>query len=290
MYFFLFSFLHRGDDFRKDYSNLAMLCATFPSVPVVALTATASKKDVSAIKESLNLKSPLEIIANPNRSNIFYEKVFRQGEDVDFMKETLKPIVTQLKEKTVTYPLTVLYLPLKWCGFAFKYFEKNLGIEQYYPSTAEALPENRLFAQFHAPQTKAMKDQILTELASPISKVRVIFATVAMGMGVDIPEIRRIIHVGPPRSIREYFQETGRAGRDEKPATATLYYNNVDIAKNKPGMSDDIRSYCHVESECLRKFLLKCLDAGDVNSNTVGHSCCSYCKSTCRCQDCLKVM
>ena len=89
------------------------------SVPVVALTATASKKDVSAIKESLNLKS-LEVIANPNRSNIFYEKVFRQGEDVDFMVETLEPIVTQLKEKTVTYPLTVLYLPLKWCGFAFK--------------------------------------------------------------------------------------------------------------------------------------------------------------------------
>ena len=267
-----------------------MLCATFPSVPVVALTATASKKDVSVIKESLNLKSPLEVIANPNRSNIFYEKVFRQGDDVDFMVETLKPIVTQLKEKTVLYPLTVLYLPLKWCGFAFKYFGNNLGTEQYYPSTAEALPENRLFAQFHAPQTKAMKDQILAELASPISKVRVIFATVAMGMGVNIPEIRHVIHVGPPRSIREYFQETGRAGRDGKPATATLYYNNVDIAKNKPGMSDDIRSYCRLESECLRKFLLKCLDAVDVSSNTVGHSCCSYCKSTCRCQDCLTVM
>ena len=117
----------------------------------------------------------------------------------------------------------MLYLPLKWCGFAFKYFEKNLGIEQYYPSTAEALPENRLFAQFHAPQTNAMKDQILTELASPISKVRIIFATVVMGMGVHIPEIRRIIHVGPPQSIREYFQDTGRAGRHGKPATVTLY-------------------------------------------------------------------
>ena len=121
-----------------------------------------------------------------------------------------------------------------------KYFEKNLGSEQNYPSTAEAQLQNRLFAQFHAPQTKAMKDQILTELASPISKARVIFATVVMGMGVNIPEIRHIIHVGPPRSIREYFQETGRAGRDGKPATATLYYNNVDIAKNKPGMSDDV--------------------------------------------------
>jgi len=64
-----FCFPSRGDDFRKDYSRLATLCATFPSVPVVALTATASKNDVAAIKESLNLKIPLEIIANPNRQN-----------------------------------------------------------------------------------------------------------------------------------------------------------------------------------------------------------------------------
>lgn len=181
------SILFRGDDFRKDYSRLAMLCATFPSVPVVALTATASNKDVVAIKESLNLKNPLEVIGNPNRPNILYEKVFRKGDDVDFFEELLKPIANELKESTVTYPLTILYLPLKWCGFAFKYFERELGNEQYYPSNAEALPENRLFAQFHAPQTNAMKDQILKELASPSSKVRVIFATVANGNGCRYP-------------------------------------------------------------------------------------------------------
>lgn len=267
-----------------------MLCATFPSVPVVALTATASRSDVTFIKQSLNLKTPLEIIANPNRQNIFYEKVFRKGEDVDFFVQLLKPIVEELKEKTVAYPLTVLYLPLKWCGFAFKYFERNLGADQYNPSTAESLPENRLFAQFHAPQTRAMKDQILKELALPTSKVRVIFATVAMGMGVDIPSIRHVLHVGPPRTIREYFQETGRAGRDGKSATAVLYYNNVDIAKNKAGMSEDIRTYCKLEDKCLRKFLLKCLDARETDLNIVGHLCCCYCKNVCSCQDCLKEM
>ena len=267
-----------------------MLCATFPSVPVVALTATASKSDVAAIKASLNLKTPLEIIANPNRQNIFYEKIFHQGEDVDFFETLLSPIVGQLKEKTVAYPLTVLYLPPKWCGFAYKYFERQLGCQQYYPPNADALPENRLFAQFHAPQTKAMKEQILQELALPTSKVRLIFATVAMGMGVDIPSIRQVIHVGPPRTIREYFQETGRAGRDGKPATAVLYYNNVDIAKNKAGMSEDIRTFCRLDNSCLRKFLLKCLDASGNDLNIVGHLCCCYCKSLCRCIDCCKEM
>ena len=129
----------------------------------------------------------------------------------------------ELKEIKLNYPLTILYLPLKWCGFAFKFFDKHLGKEQYYPLGAEALPENRLFAQYHDPQTTAMKDQILKELASPASRVRIIFAAVAMGMGVDIPSIRCVIHVGPLRTIREYFQETGRAGRDGKPAIAVLH-------------------------------------------------------------------
>jgi len=86
-----------------------------------------------------------------------------------------------------------------------------------------------------------MKDQILTGLALPASKVRITFATVAMGMGGGIPSIRCIIHVGPPSMIREYFQETRRAGQDRKPANAILHYNH-NIANNQEGMSEDIRT------------------------------------------------
>ena len=136
-----------------------MMCAAFPSAPVLALTATASYKDISVIKESLNLKQPLEVIASPNRAKLFYEKVFRGGEDIDFFVKMLEPIAAKLKGKN--YPLTIFYIPLKWCGFAFKLLEKQLGRDQYYPTTSEALPENRLFAQYHAPQTQAMKDLVL---------------------------------------------------------------------------------------------------------------------------------
>ena len=153
--------IFRGDDFRTDYANLAMLCATFPKVPVVALTATASRQDIEVIKQSLNLKNPIEVIGNPNRPNIFYKKVFRKGDDTEFFEKLLEPIACDLKEKKVTYPTTIMYLPLRWCGFAFKYFEKQLGDEQYHHSRAEAKPDNRLFAQYHAPQTAAMKEHIL---------------------------------------------------------------------------------------------------------------------------------
>ena len=108
-----------------------MLCAIFPNVPVVALTATASKSDISSIKESLKLRNPLEVIGNPNRPNIHYKKVFRKGEDIEFFEELLQPIACDLKAKTVNYPITIMYLPLRWCGFAFKFFERHLGNEQY---------------------------------------------------------------------------------------------------------------------------------------------------------------
>ncbi|KAK2546801.1 putative ATP-dependent DNA helicase Q1, partial [Acropora cervicornis] len=276
-----------GDDFRKDYSHLSMLCAIFPNVPVVALTATASKTDISSIKESLNLRKPLEVIGNPNRPNIHYKKVFRKGEDIEFFEELLQPIACDLKAKTVNYPITIMYLPLRWCGFAFKFFERHLGSEQYYPSNAQPLPENRLFAQYHAPQTSAMKDQILKELSSAVSKVRVVFATVAMGMGVDIQSIRTVIHAEPPRTVREYFQETGRAGHDGKLAHAVLYYNNHDIAKHREGMSNNIRNFCRLEDGCLRKFLLSCLDAKVPDTKGPSHLCCSYWESVCKCPDCM---
>ena len=85
-----------------------MLCATLPGVPVVALTATACKEDIMAIKESLNLKNLLEIIGNPNRPKITHKKLFRKGDDVDFYEELLKPMTKDFKQCKIAYPLTIL--------------------------------------------------------------------------------------------------------------------------------------------------------------------------------------
>ena len=86
-----------------------------------------------------------------------------------------------------------MYLQLNWCGFAFKYLSKHLGNEQYYPKNAEPIPENRLFAQYHSPQTIARRSNSIGTLLT-IFKLRIVFATVALGMGIDIPSIR-VIHL-----------------------------------------------------------------------------------------------
>ncbi|XP_028394542.1 putative ATP-dependent DNA helicase Q1 [Dendronephthya gigantea] len=179
-----------GSDFRQDYRRLGVLCALFPHVPVIAMTATASHADVKCIKDSLGLKKCKNVIGNPDRKNIYYKKVLRTGHDVDTIESILMPIASDLLQQKIAYPLTIIYISLRLCGFAYKLFEHVLGIEQYFPSGATAIPANRLFAQYHSPQTNQMKEEILKQLCSGKSTVRVVFATVAIGMGVDIPDIR----------------------------------------------------------------------------------------------------
>lgn len=268
---------------------MGVVSALFPDVPCLALTATASSSDVKVIQDSLGLKNCTVVIGNPDRKNIFYEKVFRHGEDVDFVKSILSPVAHDLLKKKTEYPLTIIYMPLRLCGFAYKLFEFGFGAQQYFPPGSAAIPGNRLFAQFHAPQTAEMKDEILKQLCSGTSTVRVIFATVAIGMGVDIPDIRAIIHVGPPCSVMAYFQETGRGGRDGKQSHAILYYNNRDIAQNRAGMQDD-KNFCQSDRVCLRKMLLMSLDFELKISVQPPHNCCSVCKLECKCTKCQELI
>lgn len=196
------AFFFRGNDFRKDFKDLSVLKAFFPNVPMLALTATAPPHLLRDLKQSLRLKKDCKIVrVNPNRVNIYLDKKVRLSNHHgnESYNHILEPIANELALQRENYPMTIIYLKLKYCGYAYGLFERVLKDKQYVGETAE--PIARLFAQFHGPQTSRMKKDIIYEIKKANSRVRVIFATSALGMGVDAPHVVNIIHITPPSTL-----------------------------------------------------------------------------------------
>ena len=106
------------------------------------------------------------------------------------------------------------------------------------------------------------------------------FASTALGMGVNISDVRQVIHYGPPRQIEEFVSEIRRAGRDGKPATSILVYTGIHLKKCEPFMKD----YAKSEKICLRKLLLD--KFGATGSKKIDlHDCCCICHVTCCCTE-----
>ncbi|XP_057290804.1 ATP-dependent DNA helicase RecQ-like [Hydractinia symbiolongicarpus] len=191
-----------GDSFRKEFLNLGAITSFFLDIPVLALTATSTVKTTSRIKSVLGMR--------------------------DCIKKILLPIGEDLKKQAKAHPQTIIYCKLKYCGYGYKLFESIIGPLQYVGG--ECKPSKSLFVQFHAPQTKHMKHEIISEISKIDSNIRVIFATSALGMGVNAPNMKQIVHIGPPPTLEEYMQEIGRAGCRGQDAVAVLHYNNSDMS------------------------------------------------------------
>ena len=172
------------------------------------------------------------------------------------------------------------------CADLYSHFLYTLGNKSYYPLGSKEISDNHYFGMFHSNTSSHNKGVILNSMTRADGVVRVVFATMALGMGVNFVNLHTIIHYGAPRSLEDYFQESGRAGRDGELSTSTIYWCPKDAPSRKriesPHDADiaEVRCYLTNSSECRRYQLLKYFDHGVARmlSRRDLNTCCDVCQ------------
>ncbi len=236
-----------GHDFRPEYRRIRiMIDAINEKIPIMALTATATPKVQSDIVKNLQMGSDVKTyMSSFNRDNLFYEIRPKLSKD-----QTAKSIVQFIK--TMPDQSGIIYVQAR------KTTEEIAKI-----LAVNGIKSAPYHAGLDAKTRSRVQDDFLME------EIDVIVATIAFGMGIDKPDVRFVIHYDIPKSIENYYQETGRGGRDGLGGKCLAFYSHKDILKlekflrDKPvserelsaQLMEEIIAYSETSS-CRRQFLL----------------------------------
>ncbi len=189
-----------GYDFRPPYLEIAKIREWLPGVPVMALTATATRQVVDDIQEKLAFRQQHVFQKSFARENLSYS-VLQEDNKLEKLADILNKVrgsgIVYVRSRKKTKEIAEM---LKQRGISADYYHAGLNAD-----------------------TRSAKQD-----AWIANKARIMVSTNAFGMGIDKPDVRIVVHMDLPDSIEAYFQEAGRAGRDEKKAYAVLLYNDAD--------------------------------------------------------------
>ncbi|NCR57769.1 MAG: DNA helicase RecQ [Microcystis aeruginosa LL13-06] len=193
-----------GHDFRPEYRQIKQVRQRFPSVPILALTATATQQVREDIIQQLGLRDTSIHIASFNRPNLYYEVQPKTSKSYQQLYQYIKG--------------------QKGAGIVYCISRKTVDkvAEQLQKDGINALP-------YHAGMEDRERSKNQTRFIR--DDVQIMVATIAFGMGINKPDVRFVIHYDLPRNLEGYYQESGRAGRDGEPAKCTLFFSFADARK-----------------------------------------------------------
>lgn len=198
-----------GHDFRRDYLQLAFLKKRFPSIPLLALTATATPTVVADIRKQLGIGNARSFQQSFARANIFYDIVYTENKPLALLDAVLAGEGS-----------TIIYCRSRSQTEAVAQQLKSRGLDCVY---------------YHAGMKREARAKAQNDWSS--NAVKIIAATTAFGMGIDKADVRLVLHYDVPEDLESWYQESGRAGRDGQAARAVTLYNKTDLktlAKSGP--------------------------------------------------------